>query len=567
MSARLLALAPIARSRLAASVVLGALTILFGVGLMATAGYLISRAAERPAVLSLTAAIVAVRFFGLGRPPLRYLERLSSHDVALRALGRARVTVYERIERLSPPQLDSERKGDVVSRFVADVDSLQNLHLCGIAPPLVALCASAAAVGVALAFLPAAGLALALGLLAAGIVGPLVAARLARRSSSHSAAARGTLTAELVETLAGSEELVAFGRERDHLHRLEDADTQLVRGARRAAFADGAGDALRLLATGATVVAVLAVSVSAHASGRLDPTLIAMLALLALASFEAIQPLPEALRELTATRAAGERILALTDQEPAVVDPDEPLPAPAPPFTVVLEDVRVRYAPGERPALDVFSLRLEAGRSVALVGPSGSGKSTVVNVLLRFVEPERGRMTIGGVDVRRLRQEDVRRLIAVAGQDAHLFSTTIRDNVRLGRPEATDEEIEHALGLANIRDWVESLPDGLDTLVGEEGRELSGGQRQRLVLARALLVDAPVLVLDEPTAHLDPPTAEALIRDVLAAAATRSVLLITHRPEGLDRVDEIIALPASAPAPPAERPSKPGQPRAAWQEP
>jgi thiol reductant ABC exporter CydC subunit len=544
---RLLALAPVARSRVAASVVLGALTILFGVGLMATAGYLISRAAERPAVLSLTAAIVAVRFFGLGRPLLRYLERLTSHDVALRALGRARVRVYERIERLAPPQLDAERKGDLVSRFVADVDSLQNLHLRGIAPPLVALCASAAAVGVAAGFLPAAALALALGLLAAGIVGPVLAAGLARRTSSRSAAARGTLTAELVETLAGSEELVAFGRERDRLHRLEDADTQLVRGARRAAFADGAGDAFRVLATGATVVAVLAVSVSAHAAGRLDPTLIAMLALLALASFEAVQPLPEALRELAVTRAAGERILALTEQEPAIVDPVEPLPAPAPPFTVELDDVRVRYAPGHPPALDGLSLRLEPGRSVALVGPSGSGKSTVVNALLRFVEPEHGRVTIGGADARRLRQEDVRRSIAVAGQDAHLFSTTIRDNVRLGLPEATDAEIEHALGLANIRDWVESLPDGLETLVGEEGRELSGGQRQRIVLARALLVDAPVLVLDEPTAHLDPPTAEALIRDVLAAAATKAVLLITHRPEGLDRVDEIIALPASAP--------------------
>jgi ABC-type multidrug transport system fused ATPase/permease subunit len=267
-----------------------------------------------------------------------------------------------------------------------------------------------------------------------------------------------------------------------------------------------------------------------------------MLALLALASFEAVQPLPEALRELGATLAAGRRVLDLTDREPTIVDPERPLPAPTPPFTLALENVRVRYAPRERPALNRFSMRLGPGRRVMLLGRSGSGKSTVVNVLLRFVDPERGYFTIGGEDARRYRQEDVRRLIAVAGQDAHLFSTSIRENVRLGRPEAKDAEVERALRAARIWDWIEALPDGLDTLVGEEGRELSGGQMQRIVLARALLVDAPVLVLDEPTAHLDQPTAEALIEDIFSAAGDRSVLLITHRGEGLDLADELLVL-------------------------
>jgi ABC-type multidrug transport system fused ATPase/permease subunit len=267
-----------------------------------------------------------------------------------------------------------------------------------------------------------------------------------------------------------------------------------------------------------------------------------MLALLALASFEAVQPLPEALRELGSTLAAGRRVLELTDREPAIRDPGRPLPAPTPPVTLALEKVRVRYAPGERPALNGFSLRLEPGQRVVLVGRSGSGKSTVVNVLLRFVDPERGYFTIAGEDALRYRQEDVRRLIAVAGQDAHLFSTSIRENVRLGRPEATDAELEQALRSARIWDWIESLPEGLDTLVGEEGCELSGGQLQRVVLARALLVQAPVLVLDEPTAHLDSPTAEALIEDIFSAAGDRSVLLITHRGEGLDLADELVVL-------------------------
>jgi thiol reductant ABC exporter CydC subunit len=540
---RLTLLAGVSRARLALAALLGVLTILFGVGLMASAGYLISRAAEQPAVLSLTVAIVGVRFFGLARPIARYFERLASHDVALRSLGTARARVYERLERLSPTQLRGHRHGDLLASFVGDVDSLQNLYLRGLLPPVVALVAGAGAVGMVAAILPPAALVLAAGLVAAGIVVPLIAAALARRSAALQAPARGALSAELVETLAGGAELVAYGRQGERLERVGAADSSLVRAARRAALADGTGEGLGLLVTGGTVAGVLAFAVSAHAVGTLDRVLIGLLALATLAAFEAVQPLPEALRELRTTVAAGERILALTGHEPGVADPADPLPLPAGPLAVGLEDVRVRYASGERPALDGVSLRLEPGRRVALLGPSGSGKTTVANLLLRFIDPEAGRVTLAGRDLRAYRQEDIRRAIAVAGQDSHLFSTTIRENVRLARPEATDDEIEGALRRARILDWVRGLPDGWNTLVGEEGRELSGGQRQRLVVARALLANAPVLVLDEPTAHLDAPTAERLIDDVLAAAADRTVLLITHRPEGLDRMDEVVRLP------------------------
>jgi thiol reductant ABC exporter CydC subunit len=539
----LMRLAAVRRSRLALAALLGVLTILFGVGLMGTAGYLISRAAEEPAVLSLTAAIVGVRFFGLARPLARYLERLASHDVALRALGNARARIYERIEPLAPAELQDLRAGDLLSRFVADVDSLQNLYLRGLLPPVVALVAGAGAVGVTAAISPAAALVLALGLVTAGLAVPAAAAALARRSAARRSAVRGTLTAELVETMAGGAELVAYGRENDRLESLRAADARLVRVARRAALADGTGDGLRLLVTGATVTGVLAVAVAADAAGTLDRVLIAVLALAALAAFESVQPLPEALRELNATTAAGWRILELTDREPAVCDPADPLPVPARPFSVRLENVRVRYAPEELPALDGLSLELAPGRRIALLGPSGSGKTTVANLLLRFVDPERGRVTLAGRDLRSYRQEEVRRAIAVSGQEAHLFSTSIRENLRLARPEATDDELERALRSARILEWVRSLPQGLDTPVGEQGRELSGGQRQRITLARALLAEPQVLVLDEPTAHLDAPTAQRLVEDVFAAAGERCVLLITHRPEGLDLADELVVLP------------------------
>ena len=537
-----LALAPVPRRQGVLSVSLGALTVVLGVGLMATAGYLISRAAEQPSVLALTGAIVGVRFFGLARPVARYFDRLASHDTALRALQRTRLLVYERVEPLTPVQVEANRRGDLLSRLVADVDSLQDLQVRGVAPPLVAVVASAVAVGVTAAFLPAAAFVLAGGLLLAATVCPAATAALGARAVAGNAGARGNLSAELVESISGSAELVAFGRENDRMEALRDADRRLVAGARRAAVAAGLGDGLLLGVTGATVVGVLAVSVSAHAGGTLARVQIAMLALLALASFEAVKPLPQAARELAGTLAAGRRILDLTDRVPAVADPPDPLPFPAEPITIELVDVRVRYGLDEPPALSDFNLRLEPGGRVALVGPSGAGKTTVANLLLRFVDPEQGRVLLNGEDLRRYRQEDVRRLVAVAGQDAHLFSASIRDNVTLGR-EATGEQLERALRAARIWEWTQTLPDGLDTLVGEDGRALSGGQRQRLVLARALLGDAPVLVLDEPTAHLDPPTAERLIEDVFAGAGKRSVLLITHRPEGLDLVDEVHLLP------------------------
>ncbi len=265
---RLVAIAGIPRRRAALSVLLGALAVMFGVALMATAGYLISRAAEQPPILSLTVTIVAVRFFGLARPLTRYLDRLVGHDLALRALGRIRAGFYARLEPLAPAQLEGYRHGDVLQRMVGDVDSLQGLYLRGLGPPLAALAAGAAAVGVTAAFLPQAAVVLALGLLVAGVAVPVLSGALARAAARRRRAAAGELNAELVELLRGAPELVAYGREDDVERRVRALDGELSRLARRDASSRGLGEALSLATCGLTVVGVLAVSVTAHDAGR-----------------------------------------------------------------------------------------------------------------------------------------------------------------------------------------------------------------------------------------------------------------------------------------------------------
>ena len=544
MIGRLVDLSGVSRRRLAVVVALGAVATSLGIALIATSGYLISRAAQRPPVLALTVTIVIVRFLGLTRPLARYIDRLVSHDLALRSLGTIRSRFFARIEPLAPGQLDGFRRGDLVARMVGDVDRLDGLYVRGLCPPLSGLAVAGLCVVAATVMLPAAGAILAAGLAIAGLAVPALAARWSREPSARLAAARAQLSSQLVELLRAAPEIVAFGAAGSRAEAVAELDRELAALTRRDALRAGLADALVTLAAGLTTAAILAAAVRARAGGSLDPVLVATVTLLGLASFEAVTPIPRAARELAVIGAAGRRVLDLTSRRPVITDPAAPLPLPPRDATIELAGVTARYPGSPRPALEQVDLRLEPSRRVALVGPSGSGKTTVTNVLLRFLDPAEGALLIDGRDARDHRQSDVRAMFSLAGQGAHLFNSTIRQNLLLARPDATDDELSAALARARLAAWVDGLPDGIDTLVGEEGRRLSGGQRQRLVLARALLRDAPVLVLDEPTAHLDAATAEALMADVFSAAGEAAVLLITHRSEGLDAVDQVVALDA-----------------------
>ncbi|WP_043676158.1 thiol reductant ABC exporter subunit CydD [Streptomyces xylophagus] len=530
------------RGRLALALLLGSLALGSAVGLMATSGWLISRASQQPPVLYLMVAVTATRAFGIGRAVFRYAERLVSHDAVLRMLADTRVAVYRRLERLAPAGLRDTRRGDLLSRLVADVDALQDYWLRWLLPAGVAVTVSAATVGFTAWLLPEAGAVLAAGLLAAGVGVPLVTGAVARRAERRLAPARGVLATRVTELLTGTAELTVAGALPARTAEARRADGVLTGIASRTATATALGDGLTALVSGLTVAATALVAAQAVAAGRLSGVLTAVVVLTPLAAFEAVLGLPLAVQYRQRVRKSAERVYEVLDAPEPVREPERPRQAPATPFPLVVQGLAARHTGQDRDALAGLDLTLEKGRRVAVVGSSGSGKTTLAQVLLRFLDANAGSYTLAGVDAYALDGDDVRRLVGLCAQDAHLFDSSVRENLLLARKDATEDELRAALERARLLDWADGLPDGLDTLVGEHGARLSGGQRQRLALARALLADFPVLVLDEPAEHLDLATADALTADLLAATEGRTTLLITHRLAGLEGVDEVIVL-------------------------
>lgn len=542
--ARVRASAGAQRGRLTLALLLGSLAVGSAVGLMAVSGWLISRASEQPPVMYLMMAVTATRAFGIGRAVFRYAERLVSHDAVLKLLADLRVSVYRGLERIAPAGLRTTRRGDLLSRLVADVDALQDYWLRWLLPVGTALVVGTAAAGFTGWLLPEAGVILAVGLLVAGVGVPLVSGACARRTERQLAPARAALATRVADLLGSTAELTVAGALPARQARLRTADRLLTRIASRAAAATALGGGLSALVCGLTVVAAAAVAVPAVHDGRLSGVALAVVVLTPLAAFEAVTGLPLAVQYRQRVARSAERVFEVLDAPVPVREPESPAEEPAAPFPLEVRGLSARYPGAARDALSSLDLTLTPGRRIAVVGPSGSGKTTLAQVLLRFLDASSGTYRLGGVEAAALESDTVRRSVGLCAQDAHVFDSTIRENLRLARPGATDPELRDALSRARLLEWAAALPQGLDTPVGEHGARLSGGQRQRLALARALLADFPVLALDEPAEHLDLPTADALTADLLDATRGRATVLITHRLTGLEAVDEVLVLDA-----------------------
>lgn len=541
--ARLWSMSPPSGWRLTLAVALGVAGAMATVGLLAGSGYVVDRAAFRPGLGAIAGVLASVEVLAFLRGPLRYGERLTGHDAAFRTLTGWRLWLYDRLEPLSPAGLRSWRSGDLLSRSIDDVEILGDLYLRVLLPVAVTVTAAVLATAIVAFILPLAAVVLGTSLLVALVAIPLLTA-VARRSASTEASLRGRLGAEVVDLVQGAPDLLAFGTEELLLGRAARTDAELTRLARKRSTLAGAGAAVATLCTGGAIIGVLIAGVAAVHAHRMEPVMLAVLPLAAVAAFETIPALAGATSRFGDVMASARRLLDLEAVPVPVIDPDEPVSLPDDHGhpEVSMRDARLRYADDLPWALRGVDLDLPAGSRTAIIGASGAGKTSIVNVLLRYWPLTSGRTTVDGIPIERMAQAEVRRQLGPVDQDAHLFAGTIRQNILLSRPRATTDEVAKAVRSAQLDDWVATLPEGLDTPVGEHGSRVSGGQRQRIALARALLSQAQILLLDEPTSGLDHESARRLLSDTLAAAGDRTVLLITHRPEdltGFDRVVEI----------------------------
>lgn len=526
------------------SMLVSLVATLANVGLMAVSGWFITAMAAAGlsgiAMNYFTPAAI-IRGLAILRTGGRYIDRVVGHEATLRLLADSRAHLFGKMVPLAPAALDDLRSGDLLARLKADIDRLELTFLRLLSPLVVALL-TLAAVGLVLflhdGLLSAGVLAVLVG---CGLLAPALAAAAAVGPGKALTARSADLRRLVVDDLSGLMPLIVNGAFPGHRERLVGAMSALVRVerqlARRAAF----GQALGRLSGDLALIVALAVGVPLVAASRMAGPDLAMAALLSLSAAEVFMGLPAAFLGISSTLASARRLFAILDRKPPVIEHVAPKPLPEG-RDLRLDDITLRYPGGIRPALDDISLDIPYGSHVALIGESGAGKSSMAALLARLRDPDGGEVRIGGVSLRDLALADVHRVIGVVPQKPHLFTLTLGENLRLGRPSATDEELAAAIETAGLADFVARLPQGLATPVGVAGTTLSGGEARRTAIARALLLDPDILILDEPGEGLDPETEAVVLDRILDRMNERTVILITHARAVLDRMDRVVEL-------------------------
>ena len=536
---------PIRVRSFAAAVGAGALSTACAIGLMGTSGWLIARASERPPVFGLAVAIGSVQAFALSRGVTRYMQRLSVHSLALERLARLRLWLYDTVEPLTPNGLPNRGSASVLNGFVIDAD----LTAEALAKAITAATDVTASIvlGVVVAWLLASSAGAVLLAGASGIVSlSLFVARLGRSSAERASAVRTELAHSVLEAVRSAPELLAYGRDDLVAEQLDLIHHRARSAALRQALAAGVSRALTTWVGGAVLIGVVLAGLAAHQAGHLSGVMVVVLGLVSLAVIDQCTALPAALSGMAAGDAAASRLADLAQLNPPVREPKVDLSADVNGEGAALAAVDVDPLPGmgDRRLLQNVSLTVLPGQRVALVGHSGSGKSSVLHVLLHFLEAARGTATLGAVDVRSMARSGIAQHVAWLNEEVHVFAATLSENLRLARPTATDAECVNTLERVGLDPWFRSLPEGLGTVLGAGGRPISAGERQRLGMARALLSGASLLLLDEPTAHLDPESSPHALAELLGAAGSRSILMVSHEAAIPEQVDVVITLDA-----------------------
>ncbi|MEZ5538098.1 MAG: thiol reductant ABC exporter subunit CydC [Thiolinea sp.] len=534
------------RGWLLLGILLSFITLLANVGLLAVSGWFIATmglAGVAGVSTNYFTPSAIIRGLAIVRTAGRYGERLVTHEATLRVLAGVRVWFYEQIEPLAPAGLAHYRSGDLLSRIRADIDRLDQVYLRLILPVSVALLAVLVFALVLSYYHPLLALAEVSVLLIAGVLLPWWVQRYGYQTGRQIINTSAQIRSTLVSNLQGMGELLVYGAADKHAQQLQTLSAELAGQQQKMNRLTSMAQSGLGLCANLGLWLVLLIAIPLYHQGGIMPADVAMLALFALACFEAVAPMPLAFQALGETAESIKRILALVDQQPPVTEPEAPLLLPEQ-LDFRFDQVSFRY-PGENKlnpvVLEQLSFDFPAGKKLAIVGATGSGKSTVTHLLLRFYQPDSGAVLLNGQPLQHFSSEDLRARIAVVPQQAHLFNQSVRNNLLLAKPDATQDELEAACRLAMVHDTIMSFPEAYDTFTGETGLRLSGGQAKRLVIARALLKPADVLILDEPTEGLDPENARQLIENIVAECEQRgqSLLLITHRLQQLALFDEV----------------------------
>ena len=523
---------------------LSLITIIANISLMALSGWFIATMAMAGisgASVNYFTPAAGIRGFAIARTASRYGERLVTHEATFRLLATLRTWFYEHLEPLAPAILQNYRSGDLLSRIRADIDALENFYLRILAPLLVAAISSLVILLFLLQFSVLLALIELVFLTIAGIMVPLLINKLAHQSSSRQVETTSELRSAVIDSTQGMSELLIYGAAEKQAERVNALSDQLLDDQKHLAKLNGGSASALGLCANLSMWLMLIVTIPMVTTGNLAPANLPMIALFALASFEAILPLPLAFQTLPGTLAAARRLFDIVDTKPAVIEPDTPAAMPEQ-FDIEIDNVSLRYPNSQQNALESISLSIPQGTHLAIVGPSGSGKSTLINALLRFWPVESGTIELSGISLDQFSSEDLRLQFAVATQQSTLFNSTIKRNLLLAKRDASDEELEQVCKLAQIHDFIETLPEGYETWIGEAGHKLSGGQIRRLGVARALLKPASVLILDEPGEGLDSVTEQKMLQAIGDNAKGRTLILITHHLVGLENMHQIIRL-------------------------
>jgi len=523
------------------STMTGFSTVAAGVGLLGTSAYLIASAAFHPSIAELSVAVVGVRFFGISRGVFRYLDRLVSHHVNFRLLSILRIWFYDCLKLLAPARLIHYQRGDLLSRAIGDIDALDQFYVRAVSPVISAIFAT---VGFSLlvgSWNVRLGWILAAGLSVTSFVLPALVYIFSQDPAKQLVDQRAILSQTMLDTLRGAAEMMVFQQQEEELTQINRVSLQTNRAQVGLAHSQGLSNGMNAVLTQGTVALMLLVGIPLVRTGELDGIMLAVIVLITMASFEISIPIAQAAQFWESSLQAARRLFEMADQQPAIIEPVIPVSVPEKP-NILIRNLSFQYHGNLPLAADHLNINLSYGRKIALVGENGSGKTTILNLLMRFWDCQPGEILIDGILVQEFSPKELRQRIGYVSPGGAIFQTTLRQNLLLANPGALDADLLRVLDSVQLGEWVQTLPDGLDTWLGASGLTISGGQLQRIQLARGLLMDAPIYLLDEPTTHLDVETENRLISLFRSIFQNRSLVWVTHRLVGLDWLDEILVL-------------------------